>query len=110
MKVGDKVVCVEVSDHGAYSYEVNYAVPDEKTIYTIRNLLTEDGVEGLRLEEIINIYSGRNTEYGFLITDFRVIESKPFRNALTKELMVKVLTGQDKSEIERIEIKEKETV
>ena len=106
MKVGDKVVCIS----GVNSLE-------KGNIYIIKSFsnccISNISVGLATTNSLGSMCYDCNTSHGdrftafFKLSRFRKVE--PFRNELTKTLMVEVLTEQLKPQIERIEIKEKET-
>jgi len=97
MKVGDKVVCIDDSEwYGGYYSEDNPTPLVKDKIYTI-------------LKIAFNGAQAVNSDM-WLWDDKRFRKVEPFKNKLTQELAIQVLTNQPQTEIERIEIKEKETV
>ena len=102
MKVGDKVVCIRSRYNGLWWNEFDECVPGPK-LDDVLNITRVDEDGGLCFKEF---HAPVND--GYNPTAFRKIE--PFKNKLTQELAIQVLTEQLKPEIEHIEIKEKETV
>lgn len=99
-KVGDVVVCIKKgkwkNDSGREFAGTKYE--DKCKIEGINN---KGGLE-------IGGYLFQGRQMGFNPSRFRKVE--PFKNKLTQHLAIQVLTEQLKPQIERIEIKETETV
>lgn len=92
MKVGDKVVCIDDIERG---YPVLAKKGDIYTIVEIwMNIKFND--LGVRLKEI---KANPNSSGYFSANRFRKVE--PFRNKITQELMVKVITEQIEEGIEK---------
>ena len=91
-KIGEKVVCVDSSGFISCFVERKYNVkyPLKNEIYTIRDIISQNGLIGLRFFEIINTPLGYNegTNFGekaFNSTRFRKLDHD-FAENLLKEI------------------------
>jgi len=105
-KVGDKVV---YTGGGRTDSGIIYPVLN-KEIVVIKRFYTEEGDSDVAIIEgyEYDIHGGLQ---GFNFIHIRKVEpNKKRSNAITRELVEELLTEEKKTQIERIEIKEKELV
>ena len=100
MKVGDKVECINASEtillKNGRTYEIEHVDTNGGVLLVGLNMELENVYD--YANGIVNVYKAYDPA--------RFRKKQTFRNKLTQTLAVEVLTGQDKPEIERIEIKE----
>jgi hypothetical protein len=71
MKVGSLVIC----PNGFKSTLLQPLAASEEIIYTVRSITLAEGLEGIRLEEVINPHRQiDNIEYAYHIDSFREIQ------------------------------------
>ena len=102
MKVGDKVVCIDDCNQYNDSSTGEIDILVKGNIYTIKKIVWWNN--DFLLHEAKAGYWQDGEETTWKNNRFRKVE--PFKNKLTQELAIQVLTTQGKPEIEHIEIKE----
>lgn len=77
IKIGNKIVCVRPVTRRIGIDPLDYKGPVVGEIYTVRDILENNGRVGIRLEEIINrphLYDVGMAECAFIIEAFREVD------------------------------------